>query len=1565
MPANRIFEENFSIEHDGHPLFIEKALSSGLTGEVYRARLTLPEESQPLAVAVKVMKALDFPLARQLFYKEGETLSFLMHLEEETNDALLEVPLKIAPRYYGLSEYHPAADTPSIPYLVMEFIEGRQVQELLKENGEFSEKDALLMGWHLYRIFDILHTRLLKTFIDLKFENLWWTVRNDKWGGQLRLTDFGTLEELKATDGRQRGVHRDLLLGGVYLLAMLTHKFLDYSLGELHEPAEPVIKHHAEKMTWGTRRLLFKLLHRNPDARPKSATEALNDLRLLASFWSQTEEQLHKRAMRELTTAETEMDKARGARAALSQAGLDAAARALSALDILRLRAPQLYKESDAERARAAMAFGDYFDRGFALLQGRSFQLARQTFEEGMKWVEDPALLRRWAYVAQIGEDIPPADFEKRLPDLKSLLEFINDPAPNPSRWSSARRDFAALSEKQGEDKPSLRSKGLSALLTECDLYEKYEQAQVKYLEEDFEAAAGLYGEVEILLKSLPAEARRLIENETGHVSVSQRAAEARKARQGAEKAYRDAQEALKGGDFKTTLEHAQQAYNLYRPLADKEFHIKKLTGLIQSAFLQAQAQPSQAEGCFGVARDLAEIGWYEYLDAPDAGRILRAVLELSALEQALQAFDAARYMTLLRKFHQNWGAQDAPTESLAVSAARRATSAGQGLFLSELANGLGELIPGSVLPQEWSPTAREILSRNADTLNKQVDGLLQDAYQAILPILPDPQKPQTLAETFRVVAETAADIPAFDLLALGDKRSRLESARESLARAARLLGESVNYRRDEIHNLYRSVESALHSVESADEAQAQAVRQQRAERLLALSAERRELDEQLEWALRAPQGTPQPARESLYSSLRQKISGFLYRCYLAEGLEREDLRQALIKQAYANSTPVDSISLQALRQWAITALNALGGDGWKQVMELASAQAQTLQTWHHQALQAFMDGKLGTLAAELDRTQKDYGAATEWQSLKAGLAQAQAWLAWCQARQAKFDAVQLDGNILRDLLAFPSIGLPITYWQQSAAPAYLDALRARLESDLREQFRDPFQSPQFLETLCTLLNVSWTKSLASRAPGVTESARAWNPKAWLQTAYALTVRKDQRGLLAFVSQTAPPEHIEEALRSFTHADWLYLRQADEKRLRDEARRKRALIVLGIGAVACLLACFLLFIFYQVNQEWVNQQINGTYTPTPSVTPSITPTPTQTLIPTETPTETPTATPIPASAFLLANPQQLYPPVPLIGDAYWVLDESRAVLQPPQGAQNAPWRNGESADPKATDRKFIYAAKGVVTAGWSMDEPFDVDGTYAIYVLDTSQQSKGPQSFQVLLDGAPTTAYRGSSSSVIFLGSAEAKNSDRWLPLGVYSIARGQSLGVTVTTGELTADIPFAVDRLLIVRINETTRQMLDALPAGRTLVSLLDNAQATFYEANIKVKDQGATFTDTLAWNGDLLSRGLGETGYVAPIQVDWAALNRLPPGEYEVYVWIPAQHATVAGEYILLTDDQPFKRDNPATVNQKDHSGVWLSLGTWKLDKEALVGLRLLVEKNTPGEIGIDAVAIVSVGQ
>ena len=97
----------------------------------------------------------------------------------------------------------------------------------------------------------------------------------------------------------------------------------------------------------------------------------------------------------------------------------------------------------------------------------------------------------------------------------------------------------------------------------------------------------------------------------------------------------------------------------------------------------------------------------------------------------------------------------------------------------------------------------------------------------------------------------------------------------------------------------------------------------------------------------------------------------------------------------------------------------------------------------------------------------------------------------------------------------------------------------------------------------------------------------------------------------------------------------------------------------------------------------------------------------------------------------------------------------------------------------------------------------------------------------------------------------------------------------------------------------------------------------------------------------------------------MDWQAQNRLPPGTYELYVWVPGSHATIIADYTLLGDGVVVPRDTAAQINQADYEGEWVSLGTWTLNAEATVGVRMIIGRNVPGLIGVDAVALVRVGE
>jgi hypothetical protein len=463
-----------TIPLEGRSLRIEKRLNAGLTGEVYKGTLQEPGR-EPIAVAVKAMKSLEFEVAARMFQQEMLTLARMRGLEEEAGKAEKN-ELYVAPEYHGRGDYN------GVPFLIMEFIDGVTIPDLLRQQGKLPEVQALTAGWHLYRTLNIMHSRLRKTYIDLKFENLWWVGSPAE--GQLKLTDFGTLEEIKG-DPRdledlraQRGIRRDLMLAGVYLLAMLTGRTLSITLGVLKEPAEPVIRQNSH-LSWGTQQLLQEILHRNPDARLKRGAEIAQRLYDLVTFWQQPWERLYEFAVRQLDRARENLLAAQNMAGAADnkeklahhkEVALAAAREARATLDILRLQTDEQNENLQEliQRAEELLEATGYMERGQALLvDAGSYPGARKAFEEGRDWSGNIARFSWWSYVARVGEEVPSALFTKeKRQELINIVRLMEQ-----EKWEHALRRLDELP-------PDLKSTGLKFLRLHCYFFHHWYLAE-------------------------------------------------------------------------------------------------------------------------------------------------------------------------------------------------------------------------------------------------------------------------------------------------------------------------------------------------------------------------------------------------------------------------------------------------------------------------------------------------------------------------------------------------------------------------------------------------------------------------------------------------------------------------------------------------------------------------------------------------------------------------------------------------------------------------------------------------------------------------------------------------------------------------------------------------------------------------------------------------------------------------------------------------------------------------------------------------------------------------------
>jgi len=450
-------------------------------------------------------------------------------------------------------------------------------------------------------------------------------------------------------------------------------------------------------------------------------------------------------------------------------------------------------------------------------------------------------------------------------------------------------------------------------------------------------------------------------------------------------------------------------------------------------------------------------------------------------------------------------------------------------------------------------------------------------------------------------------------------------------------------------------------------------------------------------------------------------------------------------------------------------------------------------------------------------------------------------------------------------------------------------------------------------------------------------------------------------------------QDVDEIVNQITQNAWAEVIQQKRRELQQKKRKRIALRWIGLIFIILIIFAVVAFFIYRENPDRWIQVVNGTYTPTVTVTPTMTATLTPTPTATATPTLTPTPTLIPLSSFLVTDPASVYPAPPLSASEIWIIDEMQALVDPPLDNADI-WTSAASTDANAAGQPYYYNEVGNVTINWRMDQPLNA-GLYGVYILDTVENSTGIIKHTVKLDGIDADPYRGHR----YLGFDNIPNQeeDTWLLLGFYDVSQAQNFDVEVIVPTHNEEQPFAIDRMMLVRISETQEKIISALPSGRNLFSLLDDDRAVFYtrlgDLPLQEKYQGVDYGGVLSWNDEFRSLDSGDNWVTIAneigvnLRVDWNSAGRLPIGKYELMVWIPAEHAIAIVDFELIANGEVIERDNPAQINQQDHSGEWVSLGIWDLAEPAAVSVRMNVSQsdqiNTTVEIGIDAVALLLV--
>lgn len=193
-------------------------------GAVYRAVDLSNSSDFDGSVALKILSAFadkaDEKLAVQTLRKEIRTLTQLRAAETALNEEE-KTEIFSTPKFYGGSTELPER------FVAQELMRGKQVSVLLAgaEPDGLAEPAALNIAYQLFRLLDLLHTRLQESYVDLKLENLWWTAPDGRPGeGLLKVTEWTALESLqeKSHAVKRQYIVRDIFRASLYLYRMVT-----------------------------------------------------------------------------------------------------------------------------------------------------------------------------------------------------------------------------------------------------------------------------------------------------------------------------------------------------------------------------------------------------------------------------------------------------------------------------------------------------------------------------------------------------------------------------------------------------------------------------------------------------------------------------------------------------------------------------------------------------------------------------------------------------------------------------------------------------------------------------------------------------------------------------------------------------------------------------------------------------------------------------------------------------------------------------------------------------------------------------------------------------------------------------------------------------------------------------------------------------------------------------------------------------------------------------------------------------------------------------------------------
>ena len=512
--------------------------------------------------------------------------------------------------------------------------------------------------------------------------------------------------------------------------------------------------------------------------------------------------------------------------------------------------------------------------------------------------------------------------------------------------------------------------------------------------------------------------------------------------------------------------------------------------------------------------------------------------------------------------------------------------------------------------------------------------------------------------------------------------------------------------------------------------------------------------------------------------------------------------------------------------------------------------------------------------------------------------------------------------------------GIPRVYWEQGqnglpgAAKIFLDKANAVFEN---------FN----MDALPGLVYAWW---IYQRARGVEKSAS----KTWDEVERRAKIYKN-----SIVNKAKPKIALQSAIESL------------ESPLKPESARPPALkrspwwnnkLIWGGGflVVLVLLSAFVLYRNSTMSQ--------GTSTPEPAIP---TPSATSTSTPEPTPTQLSEATPIPPSAYTW-DPAQVTSALAVLPpgvEFLYLLDGSPAVTYIPETSWlTKPDEASLDAVGVGGSLRYINSKQleqGEAFVEWRMDVPMDRTGLYAFFINDTFDFSgtTNPVTYNLFVgdETVPRAPDFGEAAiNQIFMGGNH-QTQDMWRGIGMYFLQAGDMINIRVQVSELVNNDMFAADALVIAFVPEIDSSMpyLLHVPDGRKILYWADDAQA------ISSPAEGWQFiTETATWLG---ARSI-DLAAAKDVSVKWTFTERLSPGKYEVFVFIP-QELTVDAAFDVRLDS--YEKLTPEILSDSGAGGTYQSLGTVEVTKElnGILTVEMTPKNAQTGTFAYDNVFIVRV--